>query len=54
MKAIRISVLTMVMLVGATSRSIPTHDKPADTETHTLAQTPGPCYLVNGIWICES
>ena len=54
MKAIRVTILTLTLLVGATPRSVPQAD---NTETRAQAKisrnTAGDCYLVNGIWYCE-
>jgi hypothetical protein len=49
MKAVRIGLLT-VLLVGATSRSVPTPDQPSVAVTPTAQD--GPCYLLNGLWVC--
>jgi hypothetical protein len=52
MKTLRISLLTMVLLGAATSHSVPTADRTPNDE-YATAQAAGPCYLINGIWVCE-
>jgi hypothetical protein len=49
MKTVRIALLTMSLLVGATARSVPT----VESDPQTIANADGPCYLINGIWVCE-
>ena len=53
MKAIRISLLTMVLLVGATSSPVPTVDNSLQDAATTGQVADGPCYLINGIWVCD-
>jgi hypothetical protein len=54
MKAVRISLLTMTLLVGATVHPVPTADRtsPGDTQAATTGRAE--CYLVNGMWVCDS
>ena len=52
MKAVRASLLTMLLLAGATSQPVPTTNLISHEATVTVP-TAGPCYLVNGIWICD-
>jgi hypothetical protein len=53
MKAVRISLLTMVLLVGATSHSVPTANNMLPADAQVVTAGPGDCYLINGIWVCE-
>jgi hypothetical protein len=53
MKAVRISLLTMVLMVGATSRPAPTVDNSSTGDATAISQSAGPCYLINGMWFCE-
>ena len=54
MKAVRVALLTLVLLAGATPGSVPTSDIAPQTDTHVIARAgDGPCYWVNGIWVCE-
>ena len=54
MKAVRISLLTMVLLAGATPGSVPTADNTLQGDTHAIAKAgDGPCYWINGMWVCE-
>jgi hypothetical protein len=51
MKAVRISLLTLVLLAGATSRSVPTADHTVTNQT-IVREGAGPCYFINGQWVC--
>jgi hypothetical protein len=54
MKAVRISLLTMVLLAGATPGSVRTTGDALTGDTHVIAKTgDGPCYWINGMWVCE-
>lgn len=50
MKAFRVSVLTVCLLVGAT---LTTQQEPVSSETRVSAKSSGECYLINGIWYCD-
>ena len=53
MKAVRISLLTLALMMGATARSVPTGDNTSNGGIQPIAQAEdGPCYLVNGMWVC--
>lgn len=54
MKAVRISLLTMVLLVGATSRPMAPLADTSSRDAATITRTgDGPCYWLNGVWVCE-
>ena len=54
MKVFRIGVLTLLLLAGATSGPLPTGDITSPRATPMLAAAAdGPCYLINGIWVCD-
>jgi hypothetical protein len=49
MKKLRITILTTVLLAGATVTPLPTRD----TMPATTFASQGDCHWVNGIWICD-
>ncbi|HUS11687.1 MAG TPA: hypothetical protein VMZ30_14570 [Pyrinomonadaceae bacterium] len=53
MKLLRVTLLTGLLLVGATTRDVSIQSKHGATVTTPARQTSGECYLVNGIWICQ-
>ncbi len=53
MKSIRVSILTMCLLVGATLGPVPTAEDATTAGSRTIASAETECYLINGIWICE-
>lgn len=54
MKTLRVSLLTVLLLAGATPGSLPVADRSAEpTASTNAAAADGPCYLINGIWVCE-
>jgi hypothetical protein len=54
MKAVRISLLTIVLLAGATPGSVPVTDNALQGHTNVIAKAgDGPCYWINGMWVCE-
>ena len=48
MKSLRVLFLMIVLLAGATTRPAPV----AEQTDASANQTAGPCYLLNGIWVC--
>ena len=52
MKAVRISLLTMSLLVGGTLQPAPTADRASQGDT-PAGTGPAECYLINGIWVCD-
>ena len=53
MTAVRVGLLTLVLLAGATVRSVPPPDNTVQGNTQTFTAGPGDCYLINGVWVCE-
>ena len=50
MKTIRVMLLTMVLLAGATTRTVPTSDQANVAGTEAASEPE--CYLINGVWYC--
>ena len=53
MKAVRIGVLTMVLMVAATFGAAPSDDTFSNDARTTSEGADGPCYLINGVWVCD-
>ena len=51
MKSIRVMLLTLLLLAGATTRTAPTSDQA--TVAGAEAASEPECYLVNGVWYCR-
>ena len=54
MKAVRIGLLTMTMLAGATLHPAPTVDHTPQKDAQTMTTGQAECYLINGMWVCDS
>ena len=54
MKAVRIGVVTLVLLVAATIGPVfNANDATHGDGTSATQSAAGPCYLINGIWVCD-
>ena len=53
MKLSRIAALTVVLLLATTIRHTPAVTTTTVKAKVAVAQTHGPCVLINGVWICD-